>query len=68
MKCGWGCGAEIAGCNMRALHNMPEATGSLTSWTDQGETRRLSMGAEWDRECVPEALRRQTHGEPDASH
>jgi hypothetical protein len=47
MKCGWGCGEQLTGRNMRAhFCNMPEAAGKLRPrGTDEGETRKPSVGA-----------------------
>src|ERR1700684_1948723 len=44
MKCGWGCGAKLTGRNMRALHNMDEAAGSLRA---RGPARKELVSQAW---------------------
>jgi hypothetical protein len=72
MRCGWGCGAQLTGRNMRAHFTICAKRPAASDHVDRGwRSSRSSEGVDRGRRCcVAGALRRHTHGEPevDASH
>jgi hypothetical protein len=67
MRCGWGCGAQFTGRNMRALHIMREAAGSLRrhgpTMAELASQGRTPTGAAHAMRRTP---RCPAHGEPSA--
>jgi hypothetical protein len=56
MKCGWGCGSKLTGCQMRAhFARCPKGLSAPTTWTERPRTNRGS-------------LRHRTHWAPDCAH
>jgi|SRR5580700_3426507 hypothetical protein len=44
MKCGWGCGEQLTGRNMHALHSMREAAGGLCHVDREGGNSKVKRG------------------------
>jgi hypothetical protein len=67
MKCGWGCGEQLIGRNMRAHFTTRAKRPAASDHVDRrGGTCKPVWPPTGAADAMRLALRRQTHGEPDA--
>src|SRR5580692_432547 len=68
MKCGWGCGAQFTGRNMRAHFTLRPKRPGVSDDVDNRRRYWKAKPGNYRANAVRLALRRPTHGEPDGGH